>query len=145
MENLIEKRFIDNFIKKNKRERVLYELSNPRKRKDAIGRFCHNTLEMIDEKKIIYCGKHITIEELKKFINDSSKGEMCYVISWDEEFDGKSVKPSVALEHMISSGMAVVIIFTRLIIIKEEQEVGAPIKYVLFSDSIVHIGTAFID
>ena len=136
MENLIEKRFIDNFIKKNKRERVLYELSNPRKRKDAIGRFCHNTLEIIDEKKLIYSGKTITLEELKKYINDSSKGEMCYVISWDEEFDGKCVEPGAALEHMTSSGMAVVIIFTGLIIIKEEQEVGAPTKYVLFSDCI---------
>lgn len=57
-----EKIFI-NLLKK--RTRLEYELSNIRKRKNAIGRFCHTTREYIEASWIICEGNKISIGGLK--------------------------------------------------------------------------------
>lgn len=44
--------FVKNFIIKQKRERILYELASNKKRKNAISRFCHMASDYIDIKKL---------------------------------------------------------------------------------------------
>ncbi len=48
MDYSAEERFIKNFIKKRYRERLLFELTTPKKRYDGLDRFCHQASELID-------------------------------------------------------------------------------------------------
>lgn len=128
-----EKIFISNFIKKNKRARIEYELLNIKKRRNAIGRFCHTSKEYIENSKIIYEGNKITISELKKFVIKYTQEKKCYLISWNLDIDGSFMDPESALNVIIGAGMPSIMVFKNLIIIETEQEQGAAIKYVLLS------------
>lgn len=52
-----EKLFVNRYLIKTRRERILYELGKSSKRLEALGRFCHDCCMYVDEKKIIYRGK----------------------------------------------------------------------------------------
>lgn len=41
MDYSAEKHFVQTFIRRNRRERLLYELTTPKKRMDGVSRFCH--------------------------------------------------------------------------------------------------------
>ena len=68
MNNEYEKNFISKFIKKNKRPRIEYELANINKRKNVLSRFCHNSLDYLEESKVIFSGNSITIQEINTLI-----------------------------------------------------------------------------
>lgn len=133
MNSEYEKKFVTKFIIKNKRQRIEYELTNIKKRKNAISRFCHNSLSYIDESKIVYSGNSITIHELNKLMNEYTKEKQCYLISWNSDIDGDFLEREMALNAIIGGGMASIMVFENLIVIETEQELGAAIKYVLFS------------
>ena len=131
MNNKFELEFINNYITKNKRERILYELTSKKKRKNAIGRFCHNTLEYIDKTKIVYEGNTISVYELENLIKKYTKDKEGYLISWDSDIDGSILPIENALNEVIGKGMASIVVFSNVILIETEQEQGAAIKYVL--------------
>ena len=47
----IEKSFIECFVVKSKQDRLLFELGG-KKRRDGVGRFCHNAEEILRPEKI---------------------------------------------------------------------------------------------
>lgn len=96
VEKKIEKDFAMTYIVKQKRERLLYELFNKKKRLSAIGRFCHTAIEYIDERKIFYCGEKISQKELLEFIDAAD--DKCYIISWNSDFDGNWLNAEEALK-----------------------------------------------
>ena len=51
-----EEYFVNNYVIKEKRGRLLFEL-NGKKRRDGIGRFCHGADEILIGRKIILSGK----------------------------------------------------------------------------------------
>ena len=117
----IEKNFVQNYIIKSKRERIYYELSG-KKRKTAIGRFCHHALDYVDESKIKYCGTDIEMGVNEVNIDKEKEG---YLISWDDSIDGAMYKPYEMIEKITVVGMASIAIFSDFCIIKMEQEMGA--------------------
>lgn len=54
-----ERRFVQSFIRKNRRERVLFELTTPEKRYDGVSRFCHQAEELLDPTKIAMQGEDL--------------------------------------------------------------------------------------
>ena len=42
MNNILETNFINGFIVENKKERLIHEFSNPKKRENALMRFSHS-------------------------------------------------------------------------------------------------------
>lgn len=134
MNSEYEKTFVDKFISKNKRARIEYELSHTKKRKNAIGRFCHDSLNYLEESKIIFSGNSITVHELNALIKKYTQEKSCYLISWDSDIDGGFLEREKALNKIIGAGMASIMVFKNLLVIETEQEQGAAIKYVLFSN-----------
>ncbi len=134
MNSEYEESFVNKFILKNKRSRIAFELSNTKKRKDAIGKFCHNSLDYIQESKIVFTDSSITNVGLNDLIKKYTNEKMCYLISWNSEIDGTFLDKESALNEIIGYGMASIMVFKNLIVIKTEQEQGPAIKYVLFSD-----------
>ena len=56
---------------------------------------------------------------------------MVYVISWDEDLDGKSMNIDCAMNKAIDSGMATILVVGNVVFIKTEQEDGAAKSYIL--------------
>lgn len=117
----IEKRFVKEYIKNNRRDRISFELNNTQKRKNAIGRFCHNAADYLDTSKIIYKGT--SLKQGMDLLNAFNSKE-CYLISFDDDIDGKVLAATEAMESIESNGMASIAIFTEFCAIKTEQSVG---------------------
>ena len=52
MINMLELKFINEFIVKEKKDRLIYEFSNPQKRENAIMRFSHKVENIVNDKFI---------------------------------------------------------------------------------------------
>lgn len=126
--------FVNNFIYKNKRERVFHELNSPKKRNAFLSKLNHNSLDLIDGVKLQQIPKNIG--EIYTFIvnqigvNDKSE---VLILSNYEALDGK-VKPfNDAFEDLKNySGFASMFIFENgeKIYLQTEPELGASIKYI---------------
>ena len=55
MERETERRFVQCFVQREKRERLLYEL-NEKKRRVGVGRFCHGAEDLQIKEKIVANG-----------------------------------------------------------------------------------------
>lgn len=129
-----EENFINKFIVKSRRQRILYELSNKKKRTEGVWRFCHGTSELVIDSKIIYEGNSISNKEISLLIKKYTKEEQCYIISGDSDTDGKFMNCDEAIDCIIGNGMAAIMVFHNLAVIETEQEVGSAVKYILYSD-----------
>ena len=56
MESSAEERFVGQFVRKRHRERLLHELTSPKKRYRGLDRFCHGTPDLIDLRKVLMYG-----------------------------------------------------------------------------------------
>ena len=59
----IEKSFIECFVVKSKQDRLLFELGG-KKRRDGVGRFCHNAEEILRPEKIMMSGDCLLIQNI---------------------------------------------------------------------------------
>jgi protein-tyrosine-phosphatase len=99
--------FINNFIKEKYRERLNYEFESVKKRNKAMGRFCHNAIEILRKDKIIYSSKKpycFTKDQLKQVVlivnmTNHIQGLTCLL---DEalEIAGKESRFGYIEEHM---------------------------------------------
>lgn len=128
MNKVIEENFVNSYVIKNKRERLLFELWG-KKRRDGIGRFSHRADNHIDDSKIRLKGQYIS-NDLKEIVATTNTSK-CYVISWYEEFDGKEFNKDDVLDLLLGCGMPSIAIFDDFVIIETEQEQGPAIKYFL--------------
>ena len=128
MNKAIEENFVNSYIVKSKRERLLFELQG-KKRRDGIGRFAHGAESLIDDSKIRLKGQYIT-KDLREIVAAANTGP-CYVISWYEELDGKEFNKDDVPDLLFGSGMPSIAVFDNFAIIETEQEQGPAIKYFL--------------
>ncbi len=130
-EKEIEKSFVNTYIIKNRRERIIFELSNPKKRQDALSRFCHAALKYLQESMIIYQGNKISYGELLSMIREHTKEKQCYVLAYGEDLDQKFMENQNAINQVMGNGMAAIMIWDNIVIVETEQEQGSAMKYVL--------------
>lgn len=127
MDKSIEEIFVNKFIDKNKRNRVVYELFNSKKRGDCIRKI---------PSLLAYDGKQISVkndEDIYKALLIRKVMSPIYVISDDERIDGKYEYPEKALNHVLFGGGTYILLFDHAIFIKEEIGYGSP-KYIIFVD-----------
>ncbi len=81
-----ERHFVQSFIRKNRRERLLYELTSPEKRYEGVSRFCHQAGELLDRSKILMQGEDLDRRpEFGRFMREHN--EICFVLSPDFYMD----------------------------------------------------------
>lgn len=128
-----EKKFIQNFIRKERRERSLWTLNHKKKRTDFIDRFNHNWNEMIAEKDLIELNTKSDFDTYKKIKSELKlkDSDFCYVISYNE-FDGQFIELKRAFDEIQKSGFAGLIISPngKKYYLKTEEEIGAPAKFI---------------
>ncbi|SNT49388.1 hypothetical protein SAMN05444672_13344 [Bacillus sp. OK838] len=119
----MEKTIVKSFFTKRLQDRILFELSSAKKRKDALSRLCHSYRTTLREEYIIEIPKpNSDPADIAKLLKQN--GADCYVISWDEDIDGKELPLLTALEKAVGMGMPSIIscIPNKLAYFEAEQE-----------------------
>lgn len=120
----IEADFVRKCIKKECQERLLFELHSTKHREKAISRFSHSA-ESVLKKGFINC----SISDLQNKFYKTMQTENCYIISGDS-YDGKIFSFAEAIEHCKTSYMAIVLISSKIIAVREELEKTQPLLFV---------------
>lgn len=128
MNREIETEFVNQFIAKEKRERLLHELA--KKRETAVARFCHGLEKILDKRKIVLAGEKLDGSEVCAEIRKRTKGITCYVIA---EKDGEIVDLERGIEMCYNWAGGAVLVAGNVAFFKEEVEYGSPMKYILQS------------
>lgn len=128
-----EKYFVGLFVRKGRRERLLYELTNPRKRYDGLSRFCHNAAELLDAKKIALSGEDLERQTaFRGFVEGHD--ELCRILSPDFSLDGRKAKLSTALSLASACFDAVIILGGSFAVVYGEVMKGGRGKYLLTAE-----------
>ena len=127
---MTEDRFVNLFIRKARRERLLHELSEPAKRREGLSRFCHNAGELLDPSKILLEGEDL--ERTPAFASFSKAHDgMCLVLSPDMSPYGKTMPLQYAVAEAVSCFDAVLIIGNSFAVVFGEVSKGGRGKYLL--------------
>ncbi len=125
-----EKHFVRSFVRKNRRERLLYELSKPEKRYDGISRFCHHAGELLDFERTVMSGEDLDRRpEFIRFVNEHD--ELCMVLSPDPGMDRRTLPAGDAVAQAVMCLDAAVIIGSTFAIVFGEPVKGGRDKYLL--------------
>ena len=125
-----EQHFVQSFIRKNRRERLLYELSTPEKRYDGVSRFCHQAKELLEPSKIIMEGEDLDRRpEFDCFVRQHD--EICFVLSPDFYTDEQFLPLRDAVQKAIICLDAVIIMGSTFAVIFGEPMKGGRGKYLL--------------
>lgn len=130
----IEKIIVKSFFAKRIQNRVLFELSSTKKRKDALSRLCHTYRTTLKEEYMTAIEKpNSDPVEIVALLKKNGAGDTCYVISRNEEIDGKELPMLTALEKAVGYGMPTIIacIPNKLAYFEAEQEVLPSPRFVL--------------
>lgn len=105
-----EERFVRAFVRRERRERLLHELTNPKKRYRGLDRFCHTADELLNPAKMLAASTYTTWEqELAAFARKHAK-TACAVLSPDPEIDGLELAFAEALAAAEASSDAAIVV-----------------------------------
>lgn len=132
MDKQREEQFVANFIVKNKRQRVLYELQKKDKRGWVIGTlsswFISETVFRADVK--------LREDDVKRILTQLTKERNGYVIA-DDTIDAKTLPIDEAVEAMFyNCGASLLVCGENVAFYKDEATFGAPEKLILYKKSV---------
>lgn len=134
MDKQHEEIIVKSFFNKRLQDRILFELASTKKRKDAIGRLSHNYVELLNDKYMIEIPKpNSYYVDIIKLLKQYGAKEECYVISYNENIDGKSLPLLEAMKNSVGFGMPSIIscIPGKLAYFEAEQVMGVPPRFIL--------------
>ena len=133
----IEERFVKAFIRKSRRERMLYELMTPEKRYEGVDRFCHEAGNLLDPAKIVMEGEDLDRRpEFRRFV-EKNKDEICYLLSPDFWLDEQFKPLNEAVELAVMCPDAALVIGDDFAIVFGEPMKGGRGKYLLAEKSLM--------
>ena len=130
-----EQHFVQAFIRKNRRERLLYELTTPEKRYDGVSRFCHQAQDFLDPAKIVMEGEDLERRpEFAQFVRRHD--ELCFVLSPDFWLDEQFLPLQDAVRKAAVCPDAVLILGSTFAVVFGEPMKGGRGKYLLSETSL---------
>jgi len=134
METKFVNNFVNNFLIRQKQERILFEFQKKRSR--AIDRFSHDVKVLLNSKKILLSGEHLRIDDVVKALQDyniSLRAMVC-IISGNETLDNKIISLQEAIKFFFNDYLQMVITDgEHFALIKEETSGSYSQKYVLIN------------
>ena len=125
-----EKFFVDTFVRKERWERLWYELSHPKKRYHGLSRFCHQSSVLLNPDKILLSGSDLKSQEsFREFVKKNS--ETCLILSPDASLDRRILPlcDAVALSMMCLD--ASIIVGSHCAVVRSEAGPGNTEHYLL--------------
>ena len=130
MDGSAEMSFVNRYVLKSRRKRLLYELSTPSKRRDALSRFCHQAPQLLDSARIRMQGEDLDRSApFLSFVRDHDG--LCLVLSPDCYPDGEQMMLHDALSWAVSWPDAVLILGNGFAVVFGEVVKGGRGKYLL--------------
>ena len=132
MNGSAEERFAANYVRKEKRERLLYELTNPKKRYQGLDRFCHHAAELIDPGKVLLQGDDLERQDAFCRFAAVHPGP-CAVLSPDPALDGQTLPFPDAAAQAFMCADASILLGEDFALVTEEAYVGKRAHFLLVS------------
>ncbi len=127
MDKTIEEDFVNRFIKKDMKDRLLFELCPKEKRSKAIGRLSHGAEKIIKEDTVLKADPEMTFEEVFGFFQ--TKAQSGYLIGTNS--DGSKIDLFVGLQACFNDYGGCLYFSGNYVFVKEEVDYGSPMKYIL--------------
>ena len=127
MKSKLDYVIIADFISPSVKERIMYELSSPKKRTKALERLSHN-IESVIRTDYIYCKDKVINNTIKSEIKKS--GSEFIVLSLEYQ-QGKKMLIEEAFDYLTYDCIFAVMANENWLIIKPEHEGGEGLFYVL--------------
>ena len=127
MKSKLDCAIIADFLSVSIKERIIYELSSPKKRIKAFERLSHNVEAIIRTEYIYYKGSVISDSikyEIKKTVSE------CMVLSFEYQ-QGESMSIEEAFGYLNDTSNFAIIVIENWLIIKPEHEGGKALFYIL--------------
>lgn len=137
MDREYEEKIVRTFFVKRLQARVMFELSCSQKRRDALGRLCHESEETLINKYMMEIPKpNSDYLEIVSLLKRYGADKLSYCISLNNNIDGKYLPITVTLENAVNFGLASLIscIPNKLAYFQEEQCYGPPRRFILYKD-----------
>ena len=130
MEHTAERYFIQTFIRKSRRDRLLFELTTATRRYDGLSRFCHQSEELLDPAGIVLSGSDLECRpEFRRFTEQHN--ETCLLLSPDPEMDNRTMRLLDAIKIAAGFHDAVIIIGSTFAVVFGEPVKGGRDKFLL--------------
>lgn len=127
-----EETFVNAFIEKDRRDRLLFELR--KRRGDFLGRFCHDALIYLDPRYVVALKPpNSDPAQTLKLLRSRGAGPTCYSISMSDGLDGRFLPLADALAIAVGLGMPSILscLPGELAYLEAEQEAGPPDRFLL--------------
>ena len=127
MKSELDYAIIADFLSPSTKERIIHELSSPKKRIKAFERFSHGVEAIIRAEYIYYKGGAIndaTKSEIKKSVAE------CMVLSFEFQH-GRNMLIEEAFDYLNDNCIFAIIVTEKWLIIKPEYEGGKELFYVM--------------
>ena len=133
MSGSAEARFAAAYVRREKRERLLHELTSPKKRYRGLDRFCHHAAELIDPGKIALQGDDLARQEaFRQFL--AAHPEDCALLSPDPALDGRTLPFPLAAELAFCSADASILLGKGFALVTGEAEKGGRDHFLLLEE-----------
>lgn len=129
-----EEMVLKNFFNSRIQDRIIYELSSEKKRKNALNRLCHNYRDVLIQDYMIKIPKpNSDYNVIANLLIAYGAKDNCYVISYNNEIDGQYLPLILALKKVVGYGMPSIIscLPNKLLYFESEQEYGSPARFIL--------------
>ena len=131
MTSLTEQAFAETYVRKDRRERLLHELSNPRKRSRGLDRFCHGAADLLDPARIALAGPGLEHDAAFSAFVDTRAAETCQIFSPDGGIDGLELPLAEAVERCVACLDASIIMGGSFAIVRAEAWKGGTDMWLL--------------
>ena len=112
-----EKQFVEQYIRKERKDRLLHELTDPKKRYRGLSRFCHEAEKYIDPKTVV---------------KDTVLPDGVYtILSPDPQVDGAELPLQEALDAAEMCMDATILLGQDCAVVTEEAMKGSRQRYIL--------------
>lgn len=132
MNEEIEKLFVDTYIQKQYRERLLFELKDVSNKTHKRGNAFYKLSWIKDyaiSRFIAISDNKLTEQDVLSFVKNMVEEKTCYYMN---AWEGEEMPIDKAIEKAFNYlGVSVVVYKDRFAIIKDETSIGAPDKYIL--------------
>ena len=126
--------FVESFVQRGRRERVLYELGSSKKRQDFFEKLCHNFLEILEPKFMLPIERaYSEPEDIYSLLRGRGAQGSGSILSFYSELDGLEMPLDEALKQVVGRGFPSIIccLQGRLAYFEAEQVAGPPPRYIL--------------
>ena len=134
MNEQIEAFFVNTYIQKQYRERLIFELKDTsskthRRSCNAFKKFSHLTVDYVIPRLVVISDNKMTEQDVLSFVENMVDEKNCYYM---DDCGGEEMSINEAIEKAFNYlGASIIVYKDRFAIVKEETEIGAPYKYIL--------------